>query len=307
MAREAESGFSKVPEAPVIWPWVAAARPKTLFAAACPVVLGGAMAEPQLPAAWPWFLVTLACAVLLQITANLANDYWDFRKGADTHLRKGPLRMTASGLVEPRHTLIATLLALGLALLLGLALIGRGGWPIFGIGCAAALSAILYTAGPFPLAYLGLGELFALAFFGPVAVAGSAYLLSLEWQPSAFLLGLAPGGYAVVLMSINNLRDREEDARSGKRTLAVRFGEKFAAAIFVFSLWLPVAACGLVFAFGADWAAAGAGFVAILAALRLSRAFQIARPAKALNSLIPATAAAAILFTVAYALLTWLM
>ncbi|MCX7869115.1 MAG: 1,4-dihydroxy-2-naphthoate octaprenyltransferase, partial [Terrimicrobiaceae bacterium] len=219
-------------------PWVAAARPKTLFASACPVILGAVAAAREAPIPWPWLLATLACALLLQITANYANDYWDFRKGADTPRRKGPPRMTASGRVAPRAMLAATCISLLLALLMGAVLTWRGGWPILLIGLAAAASAILYTSGPFPLAYRGLGEVFALVFFGPVAAAGTAWVLALAWMPEAALLGLAPGGFSTALMSLNNLRDREEDARAGKRTLAVRFGERVGRGVIVLSLWL---------------------------------------------------------------------
>ena len=176
----------------------------------------------------PTALATLLCAILIQIEANYANDYFDFLKGADTEARLGPTRATASGLVTPAQMRNATLIVLGLSLLLGLYLVWRGGWPILAIGVLSVIFAALYTGGPYPLGYLGLGELFVLIFFGPVAVGGTYYVQTLEWHLVPTLAGLAPGLISCAILAVNNLRDIDEDRRTGKRTLAARFGERFA-------------------------------------------------------------------------------
>lgn len=286
----------------MIHPWLAAARPRTLFASACPVIAGASVAAREGPLSWPWLAATLACALLLQITANYANDYWDWRKGADTSRRRGPARMTATGTVSPRAMLAATLASLGLALALGAALVARGGWPIAVLGLAAAASAILYTAGPFALAYLGLGELFAFVFFGPVAAAGTAYLQELRWSAEAAIAGLAPGGYAAALMAVNNLRDRDEDARADKRTLAVRLGPRGAEAVFLAAAWLPVAASTMLLAFRPGVVAALPALAAVVGALQLTRALGPAVAAGRENSLLSTTGTAALVFTATFAL-----
>ncbi len=208
--------------------WLLAARPKTLGASIAPVIMGTAMAYKDGGFHAPTALATLLCAILIQIEANYANDYFDFLKGADTEARVGPTRATASGLVTPRQMRNATLIVLGLSLLLGLYLAWRGGWPILAIGVLSVVFAALYTGGPYPLGYLGLGEVFVLIFFGPVAVGGTYYVQTLHWGLLPTVAGLAPGLISCALLAVNNLRDIEEDRRTGKRTLAARFGARFA-------------------------------------------------------------------------------
>ncbi len=206
--------------------WWQASRPKTLGAALAPVFMGAALAWPQAPM---WVLgLILACTLAIQIGTNLANDYFDFRKGADDGERLGPQRITQAGLVEPHKVRRAFLLAFLVALGIGAVLLARGGWPIFVIGSLSLLFGVLYTGGPWPLAYIGLADPFAFLFFGPVAVAGTHYLLGLQWSTEAWLAGIGPGLLSMALLAINNLRDRRGDARSGKRTTAVRFGPRFA-------------------------------------------------------------------------------
>lgn len=208
--------------------WLSATRPRTLPAAAVPVLMGSALAWHNDAFHLLAALAAFAGAMLIQIGTNFANDYFDFKKGTDREDRLGPTRATAAGLVSPRTMKIAFIGAFALSALVGLYLIYRGGLPILTIGVLSILFGILYTGGPFPLGYLGLGEIFVLIFFGPVAVAGTEYVQSLEFSPEAAWLGLAPGLLSSAILVVNNLRDVDTDRISGKNTLAVRFGKTFA-------------------------------------------------------------------------------
>ncbi|MFA5260213.1 MAG: 1,4-dihydroxy-2-naphthoate polyprenyltransferase [Candidatus Omnitrophota bacterium] len=208
--------------------WFLAIRPKTLPAGAAPVVLGTAMALSDGVPHWPSAWLALLGALCLQIGTNLANDYFDFIKGADTEDRLGPLRVTQAGLVDPRTMMFAVALAFGLAALASAGLILRAGWPVAVIAVTAILSGLFYTAGPYPLGYLGLGEVFVFVFFGPVAVMGTYYVQSFEMHTGVFFAGMAAGCFSSAILAVNNLRDIETDRRSGKKTLAVRFGRSFA-------------------------------------------------------------------------------
>ncbi|MFV0415618.1 MAG: 1,4-dihydroxy-2-naphthoate polyprenyltransferase, partial [Chthoniobacterales bacterium] len=225
---------------PALWRcWLHAIRPRTLFAAVNPVVLGSAVAIHRevfspLPA-----LLALLCALLIQIGTNFANDYWDWKKGADRTNRKGPPRITSLGWVHPGTMLGAVIATFALAALLGVWLVWHAGWPILIIGILSILCGILYTAGPFALAYLGLGEIFVILFFGPVACAGTFYVQAFALDTSCILLGFAIGSYSTALLAVNNLRDIHDDIASKKITLAARFGESFARYEFLFFLILP--------------------------------------------------------------------
>ncbi len=205
-------------------PWVLAARPKTLPAAAAPVLVGAALAAfrggfAPMPAA-----AALLGALLIQIATNLANDYFDFVKGADTDERVGPTRVTQAGLITPgavRNAMVATLAA---ALVVGIYLVQVGGWPIVWIGVASLVCAVAYTGGPFPLGYHGLGDLFVFVFFGLIAVAGTVYVQMGTFPPEAWLAGAGIGAMSTAILVVNNLRDIDTDARAGKRTMAVRLG-----------------------------------------------------------------------------------
>jgi len=218
--------------------WIEAARPKTLWASFAPVLIGIAMAYSD----GKWDLViavlTMFSAVLIQVGTNFANDYFDYFKGADTKERIGPVRATGSGRVKPETMKIAFLITFALSILFGLYLIGRGGWPILVIGTFSVLFGILYTGGPFPLGYKGLGDIFVLVFFGPVAVGGTYYLQTLEINYTVILAGLSPGLISTALLTVNNLRDIHTDKEAGKRTLAVRFGPIFARAEYILSMLL---------------------------------------------------------------------
>ena len=205
--------------------WMEAARPKTLTACLAPVLIASARAYPELSILT--FLFTLMTALSIQIGTNYANDYFDCLKGADTPDRKGPRRVTAAGLISRTAMKRAVFLTFSIAALLSSYLIVQGG-PLFGLlTTLAILLGLSYTAGPLPLAYLGLGDLFVLLFFGPVATAGAYYLQSHSWNLSVAILGLAPGLFSTAILAVNNLRDIDEDRRSQKKTLCVRFGETF--------------------------------------------------------------------------------
>jgi 1,4-dihydroxy-2-naphthoate octaprenyltransferase len=205
--------------------WVEAARPKTLAAGFIPVFVGAsfAWADGEFHAATS--LVALFCALLIQIGTNFANDYFDFKKGADSPDRIGFTRAVAAGLIPPETMLKATILTMSLAFLAGLYLVWIGGFVILAIGLLSLLFGILYTGGPYPLAYNGLGDLFVFIFFGIVAVMGTFYVNTLNWSESALIASLAVGALCVNILVINNLRDVNEDRVTGKRTLGVIFGE----------------------------------------------------------------------------------
>lgn len=204
--------------------WLLAARPKTLPAALAPVLVGTALALHDGAFALLPALAALLGALLLQIGSNFANDYFDFFKGADTPERLGPLRVTASGLISPGQLRWGMVVVFGLAALDGLYLIQVGGWPILAVGVASILAALLYTGGPFPFGYYGLGDLFVFVFFGLVAVCGTYYVQALTLTWPAVVAAVPPGLLITAILVVNNLRDIETDAKAGKRTLAVMIG-----------------------------------------------------------------------------------
>ena len=206
--------------------WLLAMRPRTLPAAATPVLVGCALAAGaggfrMLPA-----IAALLGALLLQVGANFANDVFDFDKGADGPDRLGPTRAVAAGLITPRAMRVATAIAFVLAALVGVYLIVIGGWPILVIGLASIAAGLAYTGGPYPLGYHGLGEVFVFLFFGLVAVGGTAYVQLGGVDLRALACAVPIGALASAIIVVNNLRDRVSDARVGKRTLAVRLGRE---------------------------------------------------------------------------------
>lgn len=213
---------------PSIKVWLLAARPKTLPAGIVPVLVAGAMALSD-GFFHPWsFLAALFGAIMIQVGTNYANDLFDFKKQADTSERIGPMRVTQAGLATSKQTAVATIIVFALAFLAGLYLVDRGGLPIVAIGLASILCGILYTAGPLALGYIGIADLFVLVFFGPVALAGTYYVQSLEISTPIILAGIPFGMISTAILTVNNLRDVRTDSKSDKRTLAVRFGRGFA-------------------------------------------------------------------------------
>jgi 1,4-dihydroxy-2-naphthoate octaprenyltransferase len=208
--------------------WWSTLRPATLWAGAVPVFVGAALAYADGATGWVWAALCLLGALALQVGCNLVNDYADFKKGADTPDRLGPARASASGWLTPRQVLGGAAIAFAIAVAAGVALMVMGGWPIAVLGIASVLAAIGYTAGPYPLGYLGLGDVFVLVFFGLGAVVGTYYLGTGDQRWTAWVAGLAVGALATAILVVNNLRDRHTDVRAGKRTLAVRFGARFA-------------------------------------------------------------------------------
>jgi 1,4-dihydroxy-2-naphthoate octaprenyltransferase len=206
--------------------WILAARLRTLPAAVAPVLVGTALAGTQDVFHPLRFVAALLGAILIQVGTNLSNDYSDARRGADTEDRLGPVRVTAGGLVPPRQVLIATYVTFGLAVLVGVYLIAVAGWELLAVGAASILAGVLYTGGPRPYGYEGLGELFVFLFFGIVAVTGSYFVQVKELPWEAFALAVPVGLLASAILVVNNVRDLETDRRAGKRTLAVRLGRE---------------------------------------------------------------------------------
>ncbi len=206
--------------------WILASRPKTLPAAISPVLVGTALAVRDgffnpLPAC-----AALAVSLLLQIAVNLANDYFDFKRGVDTEDRLGPVRVTQSGLIPPRTVKRAMIGTLAAAACAGLFLVIIGGWPILVLGLACIVSALIYSGGPFPLASNGLGDLFVFVFFGPVAVCGTYFVQALQLSTLVITLSIPAGLLITAILVVNNLRDISTDTQTGKRTLAVILGER---------------------------------------------------------------------------------
>jgi 1,4-dihydroxy-2-naphthoate polyprenyltransferase len=223
--------------------WAMAARPRTLPAAVAPVLVGTALAATEGTFKVLTFVAALLGALFIQVGTNLSNDYSDARRGADTEDRLGPVRVTAGGLVPPRQVLVATYVAFGLAVLAGAYLIATAGWELLLIGVASILAGVLYTGGPRPYGYEGLGEVFVFLFFGLVAVTGSYYVQTEELTGEAFALAVPVGLLASAILVVNNVRDLETDRRAGKRTLAVRLGRErtrrmYAGMLIVAYLWV---------------------------------------------------------------------
>ncbi len=225
--------------------WILAIRPKTLPAAAGPVLVGTALAFSDQGMAILHALCALCIAFLLQIGVNLANDYFDSVKGIDTQERLGPKRVTQSGLIAPDRVKSVMWGVLSLALMLGLYLFIRGGWPVLFIGAACILAALGYSGGPYPLASHGLGDLFVFIFFGLVAVCGTYYIQTLQLSGRVFAMAVLVGLPITAIIVVNNLRDIHTDQKAGKKTLAVFLGErgsKFEYALLLFlAFTLPLA------------------------------------------------------------------
>jgi 1,4-dihydroxy-2-naphthoate octaprenyltransferase len=259
------------------FPWgvfatlVLAARPKTLPAAIVPVWLGCALAW-KLHGSFDALLAfcTVASATSIQLASNFFNDALDFHKGADTARRLGPTRVTASGMMKPGTVMALGALALLVAAAFAWPLIAARGWPILAIGLPSMYFSFGYTGGPFPLAYRGLGELFVLLFFGLVAATGTVFVQTGQWDARALLLGMQVGALATALIAINNLRDVAEDRTTGKRTLAVRFGESWAKREIAILLGAP-------FLLGLVWWPLGQSGAALGPVLALPMAITIAR------------------------------
>jgi 1,4-dihydroxy-2-naphthoate octaprenyltransferase len=281
--------------------WIEATRPKTLMAGVTPVIIGVALAAGDGVLHVPAALCALLGAILIQIGTNFANDYFDFVKGTDREDRQGPTRATAAGLVAPRTMLIATILVFTLTFVPGGYLVYRGGLPILAIGIVSILCGVLYTGGPYPLGYLGLGDLFVLVFFGPVAVAGTYYVQALEVGPVPIVAGLAPGLFSVAILTVNNLRDADTDIVTGKKTLAVRFGKTFARWEYVVSLVAGALIVPLYLCLDTrgNWGAL-AGALALVAAVPAIKTVFASKGGPELNAILAKTGQLLLIFTVLF-------
>ena len=224
--------------------WLSASRPKTLAAAVVPVMVGASIAWYDQLFRFDTTAVALFCAFAIQIGTNFANDYFDFVKGADTDERLGFERATASGLIKPETMKFATIVTMFTAFLAGLYLVWIGGWIVLAIGLASLLFGILYTGGPYPLGYNGLGDIFVFIFFGFVAVMGTYYVNALEWSALSAWASIPVGALCVNILVVNNLRDVDQDRIANKRTLGVLFGEQALRTEYISMLaisYLPLA------------------------------------------------------------------
>ena len=219
--------------------WLLAVRVKTLPAAISPVILGTALSYHVGIFYHFIFFMTLLAAVLIQVGANFANDVYDFEKGSDRADRLGPQRATQSGLISPTDMKKAMWKIFALAIGVGFYLVYAGGWPIVIIGLASIAAGIAYTGGPYPLGYHGFGDIFVFLFFGLIAVPGTYYLQTGSVTEFSLWLGAVIGMLVTAILVVNNLRDRDADIISGKKTLAVRFGKTFSKIQFIMLVMLP--------------------------------------------------------------------
>ena len=251
--------------------WAMAARPRTLPAAVAPVLVGTALAGSEDEFRPLAFAAALVGSIFIQIGTNLSNDYSDARRGADTEDRLGPVRVTAGGLMPPRTVLVGTYVAFGVAVAAGAYLVAVAGWELLLVGAASILAGVLYTGGPRPYGYEGLGEVFVFLFFGVVAVTGSYFVQTEELTWEAFALSVPVGLLAAAILVANNVRDADTDRRAGKRTLAVRLGRERARRLYAACVYLSFAVPPAV------WAAGGLSAWVLLALLALPLAPPVVR------------------------------
>jgi 1,4-dihydroxy-2-naphthoate octaprenyltransferase len=271
--------------------WAVAARPRTLPAAVAPVLVGTALAASEGVFRPLAFAAALVGSVFIQIGTNLSNDYSDARRGADTEDRLGPVRVTSGGLMPPRHVLVGTWVAFGIAVAAGAYLVTVAGWELLVVGAASILAGVLYTGGPRPYGYEGLGELFVFLFFGVVAVVGSYFVQTerLAWE--AFALSVPVGLLAAAILLVNNVRDVDTDRRAGKRTLAVKLGRDRAAALFAGALVIAFASPVAIWLAGGLSAWILLPLLAVPLAVPLARTVRSRRDGPSLNAALGRTGA----------------
>lgn len=274
--------------------WLLAARPKTLAAGSVPVLVASGLAVHFGRFQWIPALLCLLFALLAQIASNFSNDYFDYIKKTDNEHRLGPARAVASGWIAPRKMFLGTLVVISMACLFGLGLVYFGGWEMILVGVCCVLALLAYTAGPWPLAYNGMGDLFVLTFFGLVAVVFSFYVQTQTYEPLVFLAGVMVGLPAVNILVLNNYRDRENDAACHKRTTIVLFGEAFGRYFYLLNGIVAVL-LGLFFLKEAFWAAVLPFLYLIPHYLTWQKMCRI-REGKALNDLLGKTARNLLIF-----------
>ncbi|MEH6465493.1 MAG: 1,4-dihydroxy-2-naphthoate polyprenyltransferase [Shewanella psychromarinicola] len=280
--------------------WFIAIRPRTLPAAIGPLLIGNMLAIGLEHFSLLIAFTSMLCAVLLQISVNLANDYFDFKNGIDTEERIGPVRVTQSGILAPSSVRNAMIGCLITSLLVGSLLILHGGWPIAILAAASILGALCYSGGPYPLASHGLGEIAAFVFFGLVAVVGSYYLQAGTTTITAWLLGCAIGFFNAAIMLVNNTRDISTDTKAGKNTLAVRIGEAQAKVLYQSFVYLPFGIIIAGFLLGSlDGLPVLLSGASLIIARNLSREFH-ENSGEALNPILGQTAKLTMIFSVLF-------
>lgn len=213
--------------------WLLAIRPKTLPAGAVPVILGSALAAVDGRFALLPALIALLCALGIQVATNFINEIYDFRKGADTADRLGPVRTVAAGIISESVMIRVSVSLVLTVFFLGLYLVWLSGWPILVVGLLSLLFAWAYTGGPWPIAYSGLGDLFVFLFFGLVAVGGTYYVQAGTLTPTVLIAAVAPGALSVNILLVNNIRDIDTDRLVGKMTLPARIGAAWARRLYL--------------------------------------------------------------------------
>jgi 1,4-dihydroxy-2-naphthoate octaprenyltransferase len=281
--------------------WFNAARPRTLPAAVAPVLAGTAAAVAtagELPR-WGGFVAALVASILIQIGTNLANDYSDAKRGADSADRLGPVRVTSAGLVTPKRVLHATWAAFGLAGLIGLYLAWLAGPVILLVGAVSIAAGALYTGGPRPYGYAGLGEVFVFLFFGLVAVNGAFYvqLETLSWGTLG--ISVAIGFLSTAILVVNNVRDIDSDRRAGKNTLAVRIGRQKTRAVYWACLNLAAVSVLITVLLDSDFAGSALGLLAVPFAIRPLKAVQTRTDGPSLNQALADTGLVLAVFALA--------
>lgn len=277
--------------------WATAARPRTLPAAIAPVLVGTALGASEGTFRPLAFVAALVASVFIQIGTNLSNDYSDARRGADSDDRLGPVRVTAGGLVPPRRVLTWTYAAFGVAVAAGLYLTALVGIELLVVGLVSILAGVLYTGGPRPYGYAGLGELFVFLFFGLVAVSGSYYVQVERVTGEALALSVPVGLLAAAILVVNNIRDADTDRRTGKRTLAVKLGRTRARTLFQAMLGLAFAVPVLVWIAGGLSAWLLLELLALPVAVPLVRTVATRRDGPSLNAALARTGALLAVFS----------
>ncbi len=268
--------------------WFLACRPKTLSVSLSPVLVGSAAAwHDSGTLLWPPLLAAALGATFIQIGTNLFNDVGDFLRGTDTPERLGPRRAAAEGWLTPKQVGAGAWLSFALAFLCGIYLVAHGGWPIVAVGLASLAAGWAYTGGPKPIAYGPLGEFFVFVFFGLVAVGGSYYLQTLTLAPPALLAATLVGIQAAAVITVNNYRDLDGDAKNGKNTLAVRLGRPLTRRLYTAEMLAPYLLLPLLCELG--WPAA-LPLLSLPLALRLIRRFHREAPGPRFNNILAATA-----------------
>jgi len=276
--------------------WFLACRPKTLSVSLSPVLVGTAIAwHESHTVLWLPLLAAALGAAFIQIGTNLFNDVGDFLRGTDTPERLGPKRATAEGWLTPGKVRAGAWLCLALAFFCGIYLVAHGGWPIIAIGLASLAAGWAYTGGPKPIAYGPLGEVFVFIFFGLVAVGGSYYLQTLSLSPMALIAATLVGLHAAAVITVNNYRDLDGDAKNGKNTLAVRLGRPRTRHLYTAEILAPYAVLPFLASLG--WPAA-LPLLTLPLAIRLIARFYREAPGPAFNDILAATAGLQFIFAI---------